>query len=191
MLRCASIGLGWWGGEHAVALQGKSNLLRIAACHTDSGDSAGDAAQMRAFAERYDARPFARFDELLADRTVDAVIITTPHSLHVPQIIAAAEAGNNGTCGATMIPLLALGVPGDIVTAVILGAFMIHGLQPGPLLFEDNLDLIYSLFIGIMISSVFLFVVWTRYPVGVRNIVSFCSITSGLTNVPFRRKREI
>jgi putative tricarboxylic transport membrane protein len=73
--------------------------------------------------------------------------------------IAAAEAGNNGTCGATMIPLLALGVPGDIVTAVILGAFMIHGLQPGPLLFEDNLDLIYSLFIGIMISSVFLFIV--------------------------------
>lgn len=73
--------------------------------------------------------------------------------------VAASEAGNNGTCGATLIPLLALGVPGDIVTAVILGAFMIHGLQPGPLLFEDNLDLIYSLFIGIMISSVFLFIV--------------------------------
>lgn len=73
--------------------------------------------------------------------------------------VAAAEAGNNGTCGATMIPLLALGVPGDIVTAVILGAFMIHGLQPGPLLFTANLDLVYSLFIGIMISSVFLFIV--------------------------------
>lgn len=73
--------------------------------------------------------------------------------------VAASEAGNNGTCGATLIPLLALGVPGDIVTAVILGAFMIHGLQPGPLLFEDNLDLIYGLFIGIMISSVFLFIV--------------------------------
>lgn len=73
--------------------------------------------------------------------------------------VAAAEAGNNGTCGATLIPLLALGVPGDIVTAVILGAFMIHGLQPGPLLFQDNLDLIYALFMGIMISSVFLFVV--------------------------------
>ena len=73
--------------------------------------------------------------------------------------VAAAESGNNGTCGATMIPLLALGVPGDVVTAVILGAFMIHGLQPGPLLFEVNIDLIYSLFIGIMISSVFLFIV--------------------------------
>jgi len=95
MLRCASIGLGWWGGEHAVATQGKSKLLRIEACHTDSGDSAADVAAMRDFADRFDARPFARFDELLADQTIDAVIITTPHSRHVPQIIAAAEAGKH------------------------------------------------------------------------------------------------
>lgn len=73
--------------------------------------------------------------------------------------VAAAEAGNNGVAGATMIPLLALGVPGDIITAVILGAFMIHGLRPGPLLFVDNLPLIYALFMGIMLSSVYLFVV--------------------------------
>lgn len=73
--------------------------------------------------------------------------------------VAAAEAGNNGVAGATFIPLLALGVPGDIITAVILGAFMIHGLRPGPLLFEQNLPLIYSLFIGILLSSVFLFIV--------------------------------
>ena len=95
MLQCASIGLGWWGAEHAAATQGKSELLRIEACHTDSGDRAADAAAMRDFADRYDARPFARFDELLADQTIDAVIITTPHSRHVPQIIAAAEAGKH------------------------------------------------------------------------------------------------
>ena len=62
--------------------------------------------------------------------------------------VAAAESGNNGTAGATLIPLLALGIPGDITTAIILGAFMIHGLRPGPLLFQDNLSLIYALFIG-------------------------------------------
>lgn len=73
--------------------------------------------------------------------------------------VAAAEAGNNGVAGATLIPLLALGVPGDIITAVILGAFMIHGLQPGPVLFQENLDMIYGLFIGIMLSSFFLFIV--------------------------------
>ena len=95
MLRCASIGLGWWGGEHAAAMQGKSKRLRIEACHTDSGDSAADAAAMRGFAERFGARPFVRFDALLADQNIDAVIITTPHSLHVPQIIAAAEVGKH------------------------------------------------------------------------------------------------
>jgi putative tricarboxylic transport membrane protein len=73
--------------------------------------------------------------------------------------IAAAESGNNGVAGATMIPLLALGVPGDVITAVILGAFMIHGLRPGPLLFQENIDIIYAIFMGIMLSSVYLFIV--------------------------------
>jgi len=73
--------------------------------------------------------------------------------------VAAAEAGNNGVAGATMIPLLALGVPGDVITAVILGAFMIHGLRPGPVMFVENITMIYALFIGIMLSSAYLFVV--------------------------------
>ncbi|MEG9884852.1 MAG: tripartite tricarboxylate transporter permease [Hyphomicrobiales bacterium] len=72
--------------------------------------------------------------------------------------VAAAESANNGACGATLIPLLALGVPGDVITGVMLGAFMIHGLTPGPLLFQNNLGEVYSLFIGILFSSVFLFV---------------------------------
>lgn len=70
--------------------------------------------------------------------------------------VAAAEAGNNGVAGATMIPLLALGIPGDVITAVILGAFMIHGLRPGPILFEQNQVMIYALFMGIMLSSIYL-----------------------------------
>ena len=73
--------------------------------------------------------------------------------------VAAAEAGNNGVAGATMIPLLALGVPGDVITAVILGAFMIHGLRPGPVMFVENLTMIYALFIGIMLSSAYLFMI--------------------------------
>ncbi|MEH6628492.1 MAG: tripartite tricarboxylate transporter permease [Motiliproteus sp.] len=70
--------------------------------------------------------------------------------------VAAAEAGNNGVCGSTLIPLLALGIPGDVVTAIIIGAFMIHGIQPGPLMFENNAGLIYALFMGLILSSVFL-----------------------------------
>jgi putative tricarboxylic transport membrane protein len=71
--------------------------------------------------------------------------------------IAASESANNGACGATMIPLLALGVPGDVITGVMLGAFMIQGLTPGPLLFQTNIHEVYMLFIGMMMSSVLLF----------------------------------
>ena len=70
--------------------------------------------------------------------------------------VAASEAGNNGVCGATLIPLLALGVPGDIITAIIIGAFMIHGLQPGPMMFATNGDIIYALIMGLILSSIFL-----------------------------------
>lgn len=73
--------------------------------------------------------------------------------------VAAAEAGNNGVAGATLIPLLALGVPGDVITAIIMGAFMVHGLQPGPMMFILNVDIIYGLFIGLIVSSAFLFLI--------------------------------
>lgn len=72
--------------------------------------------------------------------------------------VAASESGNNGVAGATLIPLLALGVPGDVITAVILGAFMIQGLTPGPVMFQQNLPLIYAIFCGILLSSVFMFI---------------------------------
>lgn len=85
--------------------------------------------------------------------------------------IAAAESGNNGVCGSTLIPLLSLGVPGDIVTAVMLGAFMMHNITPGPLLFENNLPFVYSLYIGIIVSSFFL------YLSGIACIKSFSKVS--------------
>ncbi|MEJ2344661.1 MAG: tripartite tricarboxylate transporter permease [Gammaproteobacteria bacterium] len=72
--------------------------------------------------------------------------------------VAAAESGANGVTGATLIPLLSLGVPGDVITAVILGAFMIHGLTPGPTLFQKHLTEIYAIFWGILFSSFLLFI---------------------------------
>jgi putative tricarboxylic transport membrane protein len=75
--------------------------------------------------------------------------------------VAAAESGNNGVAGATLIPLLALGIPGDVVTAVILGAFMLQGLTPGPLMFKENIDIIYALFAGMIVASGVLFLVGT------------------------------
>jgi putative tricarboxylic transport membrane protein len=73
--------------------------------------------------------------------------------------VAAAEAGNNSVCGATMIPLLTLGVPGDTVTAVMLGAFLIQGITPGPMLFEKSAPMVYTIFVGMVFCNFVNFIV--------------------------------
>lgn len=68
--------------------------------------------------------------------------------------IAAAESANSAVVGANLIPLLTLGIPGSVGAALIVSAFMIHGIQPGPLLFQEQGRLIYGLF-GAMVMSNF------------------------------------
>jgi putative tricarboxylic transport membrane protein len=68
--------------------------------------------------------------------------------------IAAAESANSSVVGANLIPLLTLGLPGSVSAALIISAFMIQGIQPGPLLFEQQGRLIYGLF-GAMIMANF------------------------------------
>jgi putative tricarboxylic transport membrane protein len=68
--------------------------------------------------------------------------------------VAAAEAGNNAVCGATLIPLLTLGIPGDSITAVMLGAFLIQGLVPGPELMNNHPAVIYGLFIALLVGNI-------------------------------------
>ena len=63
-----------------------------------------------------------------------------------PEGIVAPEVANNAVTGGALIPLLALGIPGDAVTAVILGGLVIHGITPGPQLFTEAADLIAPLF---------------------------------------------
>ena len=70
--------------------------------------------------------------------------------------VAAAESANNATCGGALIPLMALGVPGDVTTAVLLGAFLIHGLAPGPALFSEDIVFVYAMFIALLIAALML-----------------------------------
>lgn len=70
--------------------------------------------------------------------------------------VAAAESGNNASVPATLIPMLVFGIPGDTVTAVLLGAFMAQGLLPGPLLFQNSGDTIYGLFGILLLTNVLL-----------------------------------
>lgn len=73
--------------------------------------------------------------------------------------IAASESGNSAVVGATFIPMLTLGIPGDIVAAVIMGAFLIQGFIPGPLLFTQHADMMYAIFIGFFICDIVYFIV--------------------------------
>ena len=67
--------------------------------------------------------------------------------------VAAPESANNGATGGALIPLLTLGIPGDSVTAIFLGALMLQGLRPGPLLFKDNSDVVYAIFAGMFLAN--------------------------------------
>ena len=59
--------------------------------------------------------------------------------------IIASESANNATVGGALIPLLAMGIPGSVIDAILLGAMVIHGLQPGPLLMTQNPEAVWSL----------------------------------------------
>ncbi|MGI6034272.1 MAG: tripartite tricarboxylate transporter permease [Limnochordia bacterium] len=72
--------------------------------------------------------------------------------------IVASETANNANIGGALIPLLTLGIPGDTVTAMLIGGLMIHGLQPGPMLFHNNPEIVYGVFIALIFASVFMFI---------------------------------
>ncbi len=71
----------------------------------------------------------------------------------IPEGVAAPEAANNAAASGAMVPLLTLGIPGSAGTAIMLGAFLIHGLQPGPLLFVQQPKLVYSIFVGMFLAN--------------------------------------
>ncbi len=70
--------------------------------------------------------------------------------------VAAAEAGNNAVCPAALIPMMIFGIPGDTITAVLLGAFMAQGLLPGPLLFEQHGPILYGFFAVLLVTNLML-----------------------------------
>lgn len=70
--------------------------------------------------------------------------------------IVASESANNAALGGALIPLLTLGIPGDTVTALLLGAFTMQGVMPGPLLFQSNPALIYFIFAALIVGNFFM-----------------------------------
>jgi len=76
-----------------------------------------------------------------------------------PEGIAAPEASNNAVVGSSLVPLLALGIPGSGSMAIIMGAFIIHGVQPGPRVFSEESSLVYSILVAFLFTTVALFII--------------------------------
>lgn len=71
----------------------------------------------------------------------------------IPEGVVAPETANNATVGGALVPTLTLGVPGSPAAAVLLGAFLIQGLAPGPRLFSERPDLMYAIFLGLFVIN--------------------------------------
>lgn len=89
MLRAASVGLGWWSDELAGSIHDKTEELKIIACSSRSPE------RRNAFAQKFGAKPYDTYEAVLADPSIDAVILTTPHSLHATHVTQAARAGKH------------------------------------------------------------------------------------------------
>ncbi len=116
----------------------------------------------------------------------------------IPDGIIAPESANNATAGGSLITMMALGIPGDVVTAVMLGALLIHDIQPSPTFIADNPNLAYAVFIAFFLAHfimiglqafalrAFLFIVRIPMYVLAAVILLYCAIgVFALYNVTF------
>jgi len=92
--------------------------------------------------------------------TVAKNLSATPEAFGkgAPTGIVASEAANNATVGGALIPLLAIGIPGSVLDVFLMGAMQIHGIQPGPLLFEQHASIVYVVIAACLVSSVLMLV---------------------------------
>ncbi len=118
-------------------------IIKSSAIGTMIGAIPGTGAAIASFLSYNEAKRVSKTPEKFGTGHMDGV--------------AAAEAGNNGVTGATLIPLLTLGVPGDTVTAILLGALMMQGLTPGPKLFTTHGEIVYTIMVGLILVNVFMY----------------------------------
>ena len=118
----------------------RGNLMRSSLIGTIIGIIPGEGAAVGAF--------FAYSEEKRRSKEPEKF------GTGIPEGIVAPETANNATVGGALVPTLTLGVPGSPAAAVLLGALLLHGMAPGPKLFDDRPDLMYSIFIGLFMINI-------------------------------------
>lgn len=122
----------------------RAAILKSSLIGTVIGAVPGTGAAIASFLSYSEARRASRHPEEFGKGSLEG--------------IAASEAGNNGVTGATLIPLLTLGIPGDAVTAILLGSLMIKGIIPGPSLFKQHSVMVYTIMIGLIFVNLAMYI---------------------------------
>ncbi|MDR1179525.1 MAG: tripartite tricarboxylate transporter permease [Spirochaetales bacterium] len=102
----------------------------------------GAGASMAAFVTYVEAKRTSKHPERFGTGCVEGV--------------AAPETANNAVCGGALVPMLSLGIPGDGVTAIILGVFLIYGITPGPALLASQMHILAPMYMALLISAAIL-----------------------------------
>lgn len=119
------------------------NMLRSSVIGTWIGILPGIGANIGSVAAYSTAKTFSQAPEKFGQGSEEGIV--------------ASESANNATVGGALIPLVALGIPGSVIDAILLGALVLHGLQPGPLLFKQSPSLIYTIMGTYFIANFFMF----------------------------------
>lgn len=142
-------------GENAIEATGSSfegilaaltqgiNLIRSSVLGTLVGILPGVGANIGSVIAYSTAKSFSKKPETFGSGSEEGIV--------------ASEAANNASVGGALIPLFAMGIPGSVIDAILLGALTIHGLQPGPLLIEQNPTLFQTLLIAVLLSNILMF----------------------------------
>ena len=91
--------------------------------------------------------------------------------------VVASETANNAVTGGALIPLLTLGIPGDVVTAILMGALMIQGMTPGPTLFTKHADVITGIYLMLIAANIFMLIIGL---IGIRQFVKVLKIPTNI-----------
>lgn len=142
-LKIPRIGSLWPG--RALIWKLKGTLARSSVIGTFVGLIPGAGADIASFIGRSEARRASKTPEAFGRGS--------------PEAIAGSEAANNAVVGGSLIPMLTLGIPGNAVTAALLGGLLIHGLIPGPLLFVQAPDVLYPFIFSLFLANLFFAVV--------------------------------
>lgn len=120
------------------------NMFRSAAIGTFVGIVPATGGGIAAFLAYNEAHRASKHPEMFGEGAYEGLF--------------AAETANNGVTGGALVPLLTLGIPGDTITAVLMGALTIQGLTPGPMLFQNNPEVITGIYTMLLICNVFMII---------------------------------